>query len=808
MLAAIAAAGNSGHPEDKKNHRSRYVMYINKVFGNRLKKNYGPVYVYARICEIEPNGHEIEHPEMTSRIQAFSQDNSLYVEDAGMISEGYCAAKVIVPQFATVPAKGKVSFYYEGENGSFTENVIFDMVGESEIVFPEKNKEDPIMTALGILGDTSIIEVLFRTDSFVEEPISIELTSDCPEIEVSYEPVESCLYKVLIKNLTTAPEINIEDETVRNVPLARIVSAMIHIKAYNEKETAAGSFELKLYPFGISVEVLKGEIKNEKLMIDTEDDHGVFKPVELAFIRAVRDRKGKVIADREVDVARELMLTSSDEASMNVFYGFRYEIEPFLYQKQKAWRLTPKVSVPDDGRDIYTFIWTATTAHGPVGYQSDLPVCLTGEKTDPEMEAREKEIALLKRSIDRYGLHGAAVSIQISDNLIKLPASVIHQMRFCVLKCANQYFIDEAKRQQNKAWWMGACMYTCMGIDWLGQQAFSYAMKIWVGDIGEMIITPIKNAMVEAAGSNIHKMIWDIPFTEEDNFFTWQRMFKIFDDMAEGFLVDVLFGNITTEDLTKTGSEVWNYLKNFKTAKFSDMMTNICGADYKKKATKAAAFAAVFALLNFHKHLILDDETKGDIGKSVIATINDCTVTTLKQIFSKYIMKWMGDKFGQNGVDDQGQPCKTFKALEGWLNRWFGLNMKTPDQFVRIVNISGQSRQISYRFNGADHTVFGRTYGLKTSGDKADTLVGQFGDGLVGTTVEFVWKWTWDTSAGKFVSECGGWVCSYTLGGLAEFLFNWLYSWLGLDSVLLKEEDKKEIPKFIPISDERIEPKK
>ena len=46
LLAAIAAAGNSGDPEKAKK-RSRYVMYINKDFGNRLKRGYKTVYVYA-----------------------------------------------------------------------------------------------------------------------------------------------------------------------------------------------------------------------------------------------------------------------------------------------------------------------------------------------------------------------------------------------------------------------------------------------------------------------------------------------------------------------------------------------------------------------------------------------------------------------------------------------------------------------------------------------------------------------------------------------------------------------------------------
>ncbi len=101
-------------------------MYINKNFGSSLKKGDQPQAVFARIVEVKPSGEEVPRPDLTAQIRVYSSDDSLIVKDGGM-NNGYKCAMASVYDMEDQPPEGKVSFYFEGEGGTFTQNVIFNI---------------------------------------------------------------------------------------------------------------------------------------------------------------------------------------------------------------------------------------------------------------------------------------------------------------------------------------------------------------------------------------------------------------------------------------------------------------------------------------------------------------------------------------------------------------------------------------------------------------------------------------------------------------------------------------------------------
>ncbi|MBK1781025.1 hypothetical protein JHL22_07330 [Advenella sp. WQ 585] len=119
-------------PEDNPN---RYEMRIRKDFGNTLvigKK----VPIYARIVEINPDGHESSRHDLTAKISISSPDG-LHISGESMAGD-YKAAHVEALASGEIPAEARVSFCFKTDGGSFTNHVVFQ-IEEEKIVFAQDN---------------------------------------------------------------------------------------------------------------------------------------------------------------------------------------------------------------------------------------------------------------------------------------------------------------------------------------------------------------------------------------------------------------------------------------------------------------------------------------------------------------------------------------------------------------------------------------------------------------------------------------------------------------------------------------------
>ena len=137
--ALINGKGDKGGGDDdkKKKKPSGYRMYVNKNFGNMLKRGEEAKFVYARIAELPSGGGEFSRDDLSRKIEVFSGDGVLEVTDGGFTSNGYRAARVKVPDDCTA-ATGQVSFRYAGEGGTFTRHVVFALTA-AQIIFPQDN---------------------------------------------------------------------------------------------------------------------------------------------------------------------------------------------------------------------------------------------------------------------------------------------------------------------------------------------------------------------------------------------------------------------------------------------------------------------------------------------------------------------------------------------------------------------------------------------------------------------------------------------------------------------------------------------
>lgn len=165
--AALAGAAAAGGKDGKKKH-SQFKMYVSKNFGSSLKKGAPPQDVFARIAEITPEGREIPRPDLTEEIRVYSSDDSLIVKDGGM-ANGYRRAVVSAYDTEEQPPEGKVSFFFEGEGGTYTQNVIFNITVPG-IKFFQENLTLPA----GILEEPEFL------------PFEVSEMDDKYDIELSY----------------------------------------------------------------------------------------------------------------------------------------------------------------------------------------------------------------------------------------------------------------------------------------------------------------------------------------------------------------------------------------------------------------------------------------------------------------------------------------------------------------------------------------------------------------------------------------------------------------------------------------------
>ena len=119
--------------QKEEENKNSYEMRIRKDFGNTLYPG-EQVTVYARIVEITPEGVEKPCPQLTAKIGISSP---AYLEISGQSMAGeYMGAFVTAPNdSAEIPEKAIVSFRFAGGGGSFTNNVVFQIAPEAEIIF-------------------------------------------------------------------------------------------------------------------------------------------------------------------------------------------------------------------------------------------------------------------------------------------------------------------------------------------------------------------------------------------------------------------------------------------------------------------------------------------------------------------------------------------------------------------------------------------------------------------------------------------------------------------------------------------------
>ena len=121
IAGALAAAGSTKDQPPIK--LKSYKMYVQKDFGDMLPRGGEPVIIRSRMSEVDENQTERERNDLTAKIAVSA--NGMTIHNVSMVGK-YCEATVSIPK-EYAESTASITFLFEGEGGTFTNEVIFNV---------------------------------------------------------------------------------------------------------------------------------------------------------------------------------------------------------------------------------------------------------------------------------------------------------------------------------------------------------------------------------------------------------------------------------------------------------------------------------------------------------------------------------------------------------------------------------------------------------------------------------------------------------------------------------------------------------
>lgn len=666
--AAVAgAAAASGGSDDKKKKRKAYKMYVQKDFGDAIRRGGDkPVKIRARMAEVDPGGVERDRGDLTSQIGVSAE--GMTVHGAALVGR-YCEATVSVPKEYDKDTAG-ITFTFAGEGGSFTNTVIFRIVEGPSLKFVDERDGTLYHENCGIdaiPGDGfTYVERFMIVDAPTAPKLSDITAVNTGEFDVKFELTDQpAVYQMTVKN-------NTKPEPEHDV-FAKVKEEHFEIRVVveGEKEPLKGYVTMNLYPEGITVssrdEGHKGDVKYVRVQAYEKEYVGdldrKWQVSEIQFTLAHKGKDKAIIDPKETKYQFEKLkgaggkgtAAAKEQAIADKYHyketsgewngKFTYTFEP----QDMLWE-------PDNGTFFMTVL-PVTGEYDGVTYKTEIPLRLRGRDPDP-MEEWNKEYAKTRERIEKFSLpEQKAYNLQqlekiASNDTCRISTWELRLMAKDVVRAYMKYWTEQNEKDK---WNAAALDWTVWGLEWvkwIGDCAFSYVAAAYTGPL-EAIITPAKDVFVNAIGEVGVNIVWGTKFDVK---------------------------NLEIYDQIKNAGD------NFVSGGVSDGVSWLASSGMSSPAKikyACAIMGGYFVFAVFNNYLLSLEKGENDFYGAVMGAFKDMTVTALKIAASMMFKQWLNSETFKKKVGPK---------LEEFMQKWLGEHL--ADQKFNLEKMYNDNQQL------------------------------------------------------------------------------------------------------------------
>lgn len=494
--AAGAAAGGSGTllegGEEREEGQSTYKMVIHKEFGNKIKYNGEPVFVYARMIQINSKGVEIERPDLTQKIQIFSKDGVLDIGPS-TLSDSYVGASVYAraTEDTILANEGIISFKFTGKGGVFQNNVKFMLIGKARIEL--SNHQIFVLANSG-----KSFELPFKLIDFQKEPkTTLKSMKDVHEFRLEVGKDKNGNNLIIVTDKADKKNLDKFFE-----------SFTCEIIAETEKEYVSSIFYVEMCYEGVLPDFLgkPKEIRGYKVSIDSDQMEKTIFDVKLGVWS-----EGKSTLEFVKGDSIEISLIDERE----IFKLIGMEIKPDennVLTKSKRYIARAEKNFPSTKPVKGTMEITAT--YGVKTFESKTEIDLIPDILQYEADY-EKEYQACKRVIEiymaprfrgqkLYELEKARNNLGIED---------FRLFRRNCWSIAERSIMQESQEYLLEAAWYDEAIATLDLVVYIGDIAFDLALAPIGGPITGFIVANVKSSFVKLCGelyAGTDKNIWEL----------------------------------------------------------------------------------------------------------------------------------------------------------------------------------------------------------------------------------------------------------------------------------------------------------
>lgn len=614
---AAAAGGFSDGAKSQEaaddERRKKYKMYVQKDFGDCIKRGGDTVVIRARMAEVDENGVERDRDDLTQKIKHISS-NGLELHRAS-VSGRYMEADVSVPEKCEED-KVSITFTFEGEGGTFSNTINFRVTGNPKLSFLddegyETNRSYCDINA--ILGDGLVYtEQFFIGDAVkIPEVSCIAVTQAADGIEVTFEKTESAgVFKANVINSTTPAE-DSPYPTFRAFRQKEQRKVEFSVEVEDEKEPLTGQIYLNLYPEGITVEsdkiVLDEECGDTKYITvrSYEKEAGTYGGLDskwessrMTFHLAVVEEGKAIIDPDDLEFTFDKLIPNS-----GIWLDkYKYDIDKVMLSGRWSYYFEPNTYLcePLDGTQ-YRILLPASCEYAGKTYKEEVSLRLMGQGLE-KMDEWEIEYSKLKDRIEKFSLEGEKSEwLKRLDSIALEPRSSKEELRLVSKLLVSRYvnyWTHQSKVDMRDVKFYNVLVSTLEWTKFAGDCAFSLLINAYAGPVADAIISPAKDFFTGAIGEIIAADKLDM------------EVFKKFE-----------------------------FSKSLATAGDNIMGNNIKLTDVK---TAAATLGAYFVYSAFKNYVTkLEEDNESDMWGALTSAFSDMTINVIKSKAGDLLGEWL-----------------------------------------------------------------------------------------------------------------------------------------------------------------------